>query len=163
MKQLFDVSHKLIANQEEICGMSLIHRESSPWQRTTLLSDRVVRLSTAKVYVFSDSVLCLGEIHACPDFIDAWKEKIQWFTNTLQYRELDRSFQLLQEIQKTMKEINIESEQFKDRITFMPMYNDILWESEENNSLCFANPESALKYAKRFTQCLLNPCNVVAQ
>ena len=52
------------------------------WQRTTLLSDRGVQLSTAKVYVFSDSVLCLGKIQQHPEAVDAWNQKIQWFTNS---------------------------------------------------------------------------------
>ena len=38
------------------------------WQRTTLLTDRAVHLSTATIYVFSDSVLCMGKM-------SAWKEK----------------------------------------------------------------------------------------
>ena len=61
-----------------------------PWQRTTLLSDKAVQPLTAKVYVFSDSVLCLGRMHAHPESVDAWKKKIEWFTDTPQYRELDR-------------------------------------------------------------------------
>ena len=43
------------------------------------------------------------------------------------------SFQLLQEIQKTMKEDNIESEQFTDRVIFMPMYNDVVWRNKIKN------------------------------
>ena len=63
IKQLFDVLQKLISNQEEIYGISTINWDTQPWRGTTLLSDRAVKLSTAKVYVFSDSVLCLGKIH----------------------------------------------------------------------------------------------------
>ena len=63
IKQLFDVSQKLISNQEEIYGISTMNWDTQPLQRTTLLNDRAVQLSTAKVFVFSDSVLCLGKIH----------------------------------------------------------------------------------------------------
>ena len=59
--------------------------------RTTLLHDRAVKLSKAKVHVFSDSVLCLGKIHEHPRSIEAWKEKIESFTKSHEYRELDRT------------------------------------------------------------------------
>ena len=58
------------------------------WQRRTLLTDHAVELSTAKAYVFSDSLLCMGRISENP--VSAWKEKIDWFMNSSQCRELDR-------------------------------------------------------------------------
>ena len=36
------------------------------WKKTILLTDRAVRLSTAKAYVFSDSGLCMGRILKIP-------------------------------------------------------------------------------------------------
>ena len=54
--QLFDVSNKCIHDQTEIQGVSRINWHTHLWQRATLLSDKV-RLSTVKVFVFSDSVL----------------------------------------------------------------------------------------------------------
>ena len=44
--------HKKI---EEIQGISMIDWHQRSWQRTTLLTDRAVRLSTAKASVVSDS------------------------------------------------------------------------------------------------------------
>ena len=57
------------------------------WQRTTLLTDKAVQFAIAKSYVFSDSVLCMGRISENP--VKAWKEKIDWFMDSLQCRELD--------------------------------------------------------------------------
>ena len=91
IKQLFDVSQKLITDQTEIQGVSNIGWYTHSWQRTTLLSDKAVQLLTAEVYVFSDSVLCLGRMHQHPEAIDAWKKKIEWFTDTAHCRELDRT------------------------------------------------------------------------
>ena len=88
--QLFDVSQKLTTDQTEIQGISKNGWYTHPWQRTTLLSDKAVQPLTAKVYVFSVSVLCLGRMHPHPESVDAWKKKIEWFTDTPQYRELDR-------------------------------------------------------------------------
>ena len=67
---LFDLSQKLITDQTEIQGVSKIGWHTHPWQRTTLLTDKAVQLSTAKVYVFSDSVLCLGKMNPHPESID---------------------------------------------------------------------------------------------
>ena len=49
------------------------------WQRTILLADRAVQLSTATINVFSDSVLCMGMMNQNP--ISAWTDKIEWFMN----------------------------------------------------------------------------------
>ena len=57
VKQLFVVTRKLASDQKEIQGVSVIDWQEDSWKRTTLLTDRAVRLSTAKAYVFSDSVL----------------------------------------------------------------------------------------------------------
>ena len=45
-------------------------------------------MMSAKTYVFSDSVLCMGKIIDNP--VKAWKEKIDWFQNSLESQELDR-------------------------------------------------------------------------
>ena len=60
MKQLFDVTRKLVSEQTDMQGISLIDWQEKSWKRTTLLNDRAVQLSTAKAYVFSDPVLCMG-------------------------------------------------------------------------------------------------------
>ena len=41
--------------------------------------------SAAKNYVFFDSVLCKGRISEDP--VKAWKEKIDWFMNSIHCRE----------------------------------------------------------------------------
>ena len=74
VKQLFDVTKKLVSEQTEIHGISLIDWQEKSWKRTILFSDRAVQLSTAKVYVFSDSVLSMGTIPNTP--VSAWKSKL---------------------------------------------------------------------------------------
>ena len=57
---------------------------------------------------------------------------------------------ILKEIQKTMGELQCDPADFKDKIIFMSMFNDIVWrepgntENSENNSVTVAN------YARRF-------------
>ena len=68
LKQMFEISEQLILEQsDEIFGVAQISWESSPWKQLPLVNDEeVIRLSHAKVYVFSDSVLCLGKVHQNP-------------------------------------------------------------------------------------------------
>ena len=58
---LLYITQKMILDQEdEICGVSTVDWDTTPWMRSTLLHEHAIKLSTAtKVYVFSDSVLCL--------------------------------------------------------------------------------------------------------
>ena len=62
MNQLSDVAKKLVSEQTEIHGISLIDWQEQSWKRTILFNDRAVQLSTAKVYVLSDSVLSMRTI-----------------------------------------------------------------------------------------------------
>ena len=61
MKQMFDISEKLIVEKsDEIFGVSQNSWGNCPWKQLSLVSDEeVVSLSHAKVYVFSDFVFCL--------------------------------------------------------------------------------------------------------
>ena len=65
MKQMFDISEKLIAEQsDEIYGKSKINWEHSSWKCLSLVGDEeVISLLHTKVYVISDSVLCLGKVN----------------------------------------------------------------------------------------------------
>ena len=50
-----------------IFGVSQINWDDSPWKQLSLVNDKeVISLSNAKVYVFSDSVLCFGKMNENP-------------------------------------------------------------------------------------------------
>ena len=144
MKQMFDISEKLIVGQsDEIYGVKTIYWSAPSWKHLSLTGDEeVVSLSYAKFYVFSDSVLCLGKMNQNPESIYAWEEELSWFKDTPQYRALETidgelvefdwnilpgftSLQLVQEVQKLMNKMG-EREQFQGRIIFMSMFNDII-------------------------------------
>ena len=75
---------------QEICGISAIDWDTIPWVRSTFLHDTAVELPTAKVCVFSDSVLCLrGRIAEYPRSVKSWKDNIDWFAHSPEHRELD--------------------------------------------------------------------------
>ena len=61
--QVFDISQKLILNQsEDIFGVSTIDRMEYDSMGTTLLPDRAVKMSKAKVHSFSDAASCTLEM-----------------------------------------------------------------------------------------------------
>ena len=49
--------------------------------------ETVINLQRTKVYVFSDSVLCLGKVHQHPESNEAWKKRIEWIINEKSYRD----------------------------------------------------------------------------
>ena len=54
-----------------------IHWEKNSWKSMSLIGDEpVFNLQSTKVYVFPDSVLCLGRILQHPDSNEAWKNRI---------------------------------------------------------------------------------------
>ena len=63
LKQMFDISAKLVSEQEEISGLETIGWENHSLKYLSLIGDeRIINLQRTKVHVFSDSVLCLGKI-----------------------------------------------------------------------------------------------------
>ena len=92
LKQMFDISEKLITDEsDEIYGMSTINWEHSSWKYLYLVGDeQVISLQHTKVYVFSDSVLCLGKMNEDPQSSMAWEDRLTWFKSSSEYRTLDR-------------------------------------------------------------------------
>ena len=168
LKQMFDISEKLILEQSDD-GVSQISWEDSPWKQSSLVNDEeVVSLSHAKVYVFSDTVLCLGKVFQNPTSNTVWEQQLDWFKDSPQYRTLDTfdgepmefewnifqgftTLQLLHEVHKFMNKMS-DPDQFKGRIIFMPMFNDIIWRIKDNEQECIANATLVSVFTKRFFQ-----------
>ena len=84
----FRETEKLISGQTETTGISLINFQELRWVSTSLLHSRAYQHSTAKVYVFSNSVLCLGKMGDNP--VVSWKKQIQWYSDNNYFSELNR-------------------------------------------------------------------------
>ena len=88
LQQMFDVTAQLVNDQEEIHGLDKIQWEKDSWKRLSLFGDEtVINLQSTKVYVFSDSVLCLGRILQHPESNEAWKKRIEGITTNQSYRD----------------------------------------------------------------------------
>ena len=80
-----------MSEQDEISGVETIGWENHSWKYLSLIGDeRVINLQRTKVYVFSDSVLCLGKIHENPQSNGAWEDRLGWFKTSQEYRNFDR-------------------------------------------------------------------------
>ena len=142
---MFDITLKLVREQEEINNLDKIHWERNSWKQLSLIGDEtVINLQRAKVYVFSDSVLCLGRIHQHPESNEAWKKRIEWITTDKSYRDYDgingeptefewnifpgfTTLQLCGKVTDLLSNLGETPETFTGRILFMSMFNDISW------------------------------------
>ena len=90
LKQMFDVTAQLVNNQDEINGLDKIQWEKYSWTRLSLIGDEtVINLQSTKVYVFSDSELCLGKVLQHPESNEAWKNRVAGVRSEKSYRDYD--------------------------------------------------------------------------
>ena len=91
LKQMFDISTRFVSEQNEISGLETIGWENHSWKHLSLIGDEtVISLQRAKVYVFSDSVLCFGKMFENPESNDAWEQRLGWLKSSQNYRNFDR-------------------------------------------------------------------------
>ena len=143
MKQMFDISTRLVSEQDEISNVDTIRWDKHSWKHLSLIGDEtVINLQRAKVYVFSDSVLCLERILQHPESNEAWKKRIGWITTDKSYRDFDgingeptefewnifpgfTTLQLCGKVTDLLSNLGETPETFTGRILFMSMFNDI--------------------------------------
>ena len=90
LKKMFDISEKLVSEQEETNNVDKIHWKKHSWKQLSLIGEAtVINLQSTKVYVFSDSVLCVGRILQHPDSNEAWKNRIAGVMSEKSYRDYD--------------------------------------------------------------------------
>ena len=84
------VTAQLLNDQEEIHGLDNIHWGKNSGRQLSLIGDEtVINHQRTKVYVFSDSVLCLGRILQHPESKEAWKKRIAGVMSEKSYRDFD--------------------------------------------------------------------------
>ena len=167
-KQMFDVSTRLVSEQDEISGLETAGWENHSWKYLSLIGDeRVINLQRTKVYVFSDSVLCLGRIHQNPESNKAWEQRIGWITSSQSYRDFDGrngepaefdwnlfpgfdTLQLCGKVKRLLFRSDETPENFTGTIIFMSMFNDISCGTRDNEQECLANARLVSLYARRF-------------
>ena len=142
LKQMFDITAKLVSDQDEINGLDNIHWGKNSWRQLSLIGDEtVINLQRTKVYVFSDSVLCFGKILQHPESNEAWKNRIAGVMSEKSYRDYDgingeptefewnifpgfTTLQLCGKVNDLLSNLGETPETFTGRILFMSMFND---------------------------------------
>ena len=90
LKQMFDVTAQIVHNEEEITGLDKILYQKNSWTQLSLINDSVItNLQSTKVYVFSDSVLCLGKVLQHPECNEAWKNRVAGVRAEKSYSDYD--------------------------------------------------------------------------
>ena len=90
LKQMFDVTATTINNDEEVYCLDKIEYQRNTWTKLSLINDPVViGLQSTKVYVFSDSVLCLGKVLQHPECNQAWKDRVAGVRAERDYSDFD--------------------------------------------------------------------------
>ena len=94
LKKMFDISEKLVSEQEEINNLDKIYWKNHSWKQLSLIGDEtVISLQRTKVYVFSDSVLCFGKVHQHPERNEAWKKRIECIISEKKLQRLTESME----------------------------------------------------------------------
>ena len=168
LKQMFDVTATTINNDEEIYCLDKIEYQRNAWTQLSLSNDLVViGLQSAKVYVFSDSVLCLGKVLQHPECNEAWKSRVARVRAERNYRDFEdvsgestefewnifpgfTTLQLCDKISDFLSSLGQSPETFTERILFMSMFNDISCEKKGNKDECLANAGVVKVLARRF-------------
>ena len=157
-----------MGEQEEISNLETIGREKHSWKQLSLIGDEtVINLQRSKVYVFSDSFLCLGRVHQHPKSNEDWKNRTEWITTSQNYRDHDGisgeptefewnifpgfdTLQLYDKVTDLLSRIGETPETFTGRILLMSMFNDISCGTKDNERECLANAKVVSSIAKKF-------------
>ena len=113
--------------------------------------NQVVKSKSTLLFRFSS---LSGKVHRHPDAMVKWKEQLQFFLWTNEYRELfgidgepcefewnlfsrHTTVEILRQIQTRTTVRKTRPEEFEDRIILMSMFNDIAWTKNGNYNECF--------------------------
>ena len=82
LKQMFDITAQTIHNEDEIYCLDKVVYQKNSWTQLSLINDLVIiSLQSTKVYVFSDSLLCLGKVLQHLECNEAWKNRVAGSTS----------------------------------------------------------------------------------
>ena len=149
-----------------LCGFSLFQKvkcleySSLSRGRWVLCHDQTIKWAKAKVCVYADSVLCVGQMEDSPGAIEKMGRssgrtqdvsflprsiRNRWRTNWIRVDCFPgfSSLGIILRIQEDLARKNIKREEFTDRIIFMSMFNDINWSNRENDEKCISNAEKS--------------------
>ena len=180
MKQMFDISEKLIAEQsDEIYGINTISWEDSSWNIYLWLVMKKSSVSCTRRFTYFQILRYALERWARTHSQTLHGEdRLTCFKSSPQYRTLDKidgepvefewnifpgftTLQLSQEVKHLLLGKGETPENFTGRIIFMSMFNEISCGSKDNKKECESKARLVSLYAKRFGTghwSFLGPC-----
>ena len=168
LKKMFDISDKLVSEQEEINNVDNIYWTNHSWKQLSLIGDEtVINLQRARVYVFSDSVLRLGRSINIRNPTKLGRKGLNGSLLTKSYRDYDgingeptefewnifpgfTTLQLCGKVTDLLSRLGETPETFTGRILFVSMFNDISCDGKGNEEECVANSKVVSILAKKF-------------
>ena len=164
---MFDITAQTIHNEEEIYCLDSRVSEEFLTQLSLINDPVIISLQSTKVYVFSDSVLCLGKVLQHPECNEAWKNRVAGVRAERKYSDFEdvkgesrefewnifpgfTSLQLCDKIINLLSSLGQSPETFTGRILFMSMFNDISCDRKDNKAECLKNADFVKTFAKRF-------------
>ena len=168
LTQMFDVTAQIVNNEEEIHCLDKVVYQKNFWTQLSLINDPVIiSFQSTKVYVFSDSVICLGRVLQHLECNEAWKNRVVGVRAEKRYRDYDvingepigfewnifpgfTTLRFCDKISDLMSSMGQTPATFKGRILFMSMFNDISCDRKDNKDECLKNAEFVKTFAKRF-------------
>ena len=122
---------------------------------------------SAQKSVFSDSVLCLGQVLQHPESNEAWKNRVAGVRAERSYRDYDAingestefewnifpgftTLQLCGKVNDLLSDLGEARETFIGRILIKSMFNVITCDRKDNKDECLRNAESVKVFARRF-------------
>ena len=154
--------------RRKLSGLDKIQWEKNSWKHLSLIGDEtVINLQSTKVFVFSDSVLCLRRVLQHPDSNEAWKNRVTGIQCGKSYRDYDAingestefewnifpgftTLQLCDKINDLLSDLGQTPETFTGIILFVSMFNDISCDRKGNKDECLANAGVVKVLARRF-------------
>ena len=136
----------MVRGQTETAGISVIDPQYLRWSSTSLLHSRAHQCATAKVYVFSDSALCLERTGDNPS--ESWKNQIHWYSENNYFNDRNRidgkpmEFEwkifpghtnagILKEIQKTIGELQCDPANFTSSVLHVDVQRHVMGEKRK--------------------------------
>ena len=89
LKQMFDISAKLVTEQDEISGLETIGWEKHSWKYMSLIGDdSVINLQRTKSTSFQ--ILCCVLVRSTRTPNQTVEDRLGWFKSSPEYRNFDR-------------------------------------------------------------------------
>ena len=141
---LFGITRMMIEGKSEIKNVFNADVASSLWEQHVLLKGQAIKWTKARVYIDSDSVLCLVKMHGPEEAIKKWNDQVSTLKMCPTFSELQgldgdsidfewkifpgaTASDILHKIQADLQGEHITPENFSDRMIFMTMFKMTLF------------------------------------